>query len=106
MRINEEQRFFKQLYQACEKDFHNNTSATKSLQELLVDKIDRAVNRGAVSDEAAREMSNSLGSLTERTVEQLTQAEKKKVLAAITRISRGIYEVTENEEGPFNRRAQ
>lgn len=87
MSINEELIFFNTLHNECQRRMNSSLGEESTVQELVIDKVQRAANQGIVSENAFDEVSSSLKNLKERTLTQLTPSEQDLLLNTLLRKS-------------------
>jgi hypothetical protein len=81
----EGRRFLQKLHDQWQDRFNQQGTENddETLQELLLKKIEQAANQGIISDTMAEQIARGIGSLKERSITQLTFAEREKVLASL-----------------------
>ena len=81
----EGKRFLEKLYNECQVRFNQKRAEDdgETLQELLLNRIERAANQGIISEPIQQQITNGIGRLKERSITQLTPAERDKVLAVL-----------------------
>lgn len=77
--------FLEKLYDECQVRFNKKGAEDddETLQELLLSRIERAANQGIITEPIEQQIRNGIGRLKERSITQLTPAEREKVLAVL-----------------------